>query len=243
MQLNIISYNIEGLTLALNYCKDQSLKQYIINKSKYLTDYLGKLCADIICIQEYIPALNLDLENYYSVKENHYAIFFHKDKFKYVSHKFNEIYGLSIVLDHNGFIMEICTNRLQPYDDNKQSRANALEKIDTYAKDKIFIYAVDTNMKKSEEKILDNLVDTFYIADKTVGFYTFDKKENPYFFGDKEKITRTRYDKIFCSNLFECDKVVVLRPKPTKDLVHTIYPFGNISDHFPIRAELIIGAV
>ena len=64
VKINVISYNIEGLTLEMNYCHDQSLKDYIFNKSKYLNNYIDKIDADIICIQEYTPILNIIPKNF-----------------------------------------------------------------------------------------------------------------------------------------------------------------------------------
>ena len=238
MELSILSYNIEGLTLEYNYCDDQSLKEYIIEKSKYLNQYLPSLNADIICIQEYTPILTLNFSEYYRVISGYNAIFFKKNIFKYVKHITNDSIGLLVDLDWNGKNISIGTNRLPPFEINKEKRKAMLEEIDLVSKEKLFIYALDTNMKKTEESTLNNLVDCFSNSTISDGYYTLDKQRNPYFRGDNLKKTRTRYDKIFCTNLFDCVNFVVIKPSQNAKLVHELYPYGGISDHYPISAIL-----
>ena len=241
MKITILSYNIEGLTLEYNYCQDQSLKQYIIDKSVYLNKYLATLNVDIICIQEYTPILNIDLENYYCVKTKPNAIFFRKGKFTYVNHKEDDAYGLIVKLNTDGFIVKIGTNRLPPGFGNEQLRSTIMATVDAIAKNKILVYAADTNMKKAEEKVMTNLVDCYHLATVTDGHYTLDKKTNPYFANDDASEVRTRYDKIFCTKIFDCEQTIVLKPVNNDKLVHTSYPFGGISDHYPVMAVLSIG--
>ena len=241
MKISIVSYNIEGLTLEYNYCQSQDLKNYIIEKSIYLNKYLPELAVDIICIQEYTPILNLDFGDYYTVKDKSNAVFFRKNKFTYVKHIVHKLCGLIVTLDSNGFILKLGTNRFAPSNDGLEQRATTIKILDSYAKNKIFIYAADTNMKKAEEKDLNNLVDCYHAASLTTGHYTLDKRTNPYFASDYANKTRTRYDKIFCTNVFDCEQFVVLHPANDGDLVHEYYPFGGISDHYPVLAILSIG--
>lgn len=241
MQLSIISYNIEGISLETNYCNDQTLKKYIISKSVYLNKYLSSLNVDIICIQEYSSVLNLDLENYYVVKKDYNAIFYKKNKFVYVKHAFDDIAGLSVTINVGGLTIEVVTNRFAPYQTGCQLRNIAINMINDMAKNKIFIFAGDTNMRKSEETVLNNFVDCYHSATINQGFYTLDKKFNPYFSGDKTKVYRARYDRIYCSNLFDCEQLIVIKPVCCPDLVHELYPYGGISDHYPIMAILTIG--
>ena len=240
MKISILSYNIEGLTLEYNYCLDQSLKEYIINKSKYLIKFLKDEDADIICIQEYTPVFNIEIEDYYCVKQKPHAIFYKKSLFKYVEHTASEIYGLLVTLNIDGFLFKIGTNRLPPTPENISLREQIMDTVDKMGKEETFIYAVDTNMKKAEEKVLNNIVDCFYLASVTTGYTTIDKKTNPYFSGDNNSITRTRYDKIYCSKIFDCEQFVVIKPKTNKELVHKIYPYGGLSDHYPVLAVLTI---
>ena len=100
LKISVVSYNIEGISLETNYCHDQSLVDYIIEKGIYLKKYLENLAVDIICIQEFTPILNLALDNYIIVKKSYNAIFFNKDKFSYVKHKFNNGYGLILTLNN-----------------------------------------------------------------------------------------------------------------------------------------------
>ncbi|XWV25869.1 putative orfan [Tupanvirus soda lake] len=240
MQINVVSYNIEGLTLEANYCNDQSLKSYIINKSIYLNKYLKNINADIICIQEYTPILNINIENFYNVIEGSDAIFFRKQKFSYVKHNFKKSYGLLVTLNMNDLIIKVCTHRLPPFNENSELRKNIIQKIDKISKNRLFIFAADTNMRKWEEITTDNLTDCFNSATITKGFYTIDKKFNPYFADDDKKTNRNRYDKIYCTNFFDCEQLVVCRPNPHPSLIHPIYPFQNVSDHYPIMAVLTI---
>ena len=244
MEICIISYNIEGITLEKNYCKDQSLKNYIINKSEYLKKYLPELDADIICIQEYTPILLLELEDYYCVKENTNAIFFRKNKFIYIDHVINQTIGLFVILKTNNIIIEIGTHRFPPYSENCNVRRKILKKLDKKAKNKLLIFAADTNTRDFEEYELDNLTDCFHGAYIREGCFTLDKTTNPYFFGancnkNKNK-KRTRYDKIYYTNFFKCQKIKVIEPKADNNLIHSIYPYGNISDHYPLMANLVI---
>ena len=240
LKISVISYNIEGLSLETNYCHDQSLANYIIEKGVCLKKYLENLDADIICIQEYTPILNLALDNYISVKKSYNAIFFNKDKFSYIKHKFNNDYGLVVTLKIVGLIIQVCTHRLPPFNDNRTAREIIINKIDNLSKNKIFIFAADTNMRKSEDKPLDNLIDCFHYASITKGFYTLDKKFNPYFESDYNKPYRNRYDKIYCTNLLDCEQLIVMNPASNYNLIHPLYPYGNISDHYPILAILYI---
>ena len=241
MRLTILSYNVEGLTLEYNYCIDQSLEQYIIKKSKVLNKYLAKIDADIICIQEYTPILNINPgDEYSSIKDKPYAIFYRKSMFEFISHKCNETSGLVATLSMNGFIFKVGANRLPASSEKIATREKILNDLDKASRDEISIYALDTNMKKSEEKPLKNLADCFYQASVTKGYYTLDKKTNPYFLGDDKNLTRTCYDKIFCSKIFDCEQCTILTPKSNKKLVHTSYPFGGLSDHYPLLAVLTI---
>ncbi|XWV24632.1 putative ORFan [Tupanvirus deep ocean] len=240
MQINVVSYNIEGLTLETNYCNDQSLKNYIINKSKYLNEYLKNIHADIICIQEYTPILNIKIDDFHNVIEGSNAIFYRANKFSYVKHIFKNSYGLLVTLNMNDLIIKVCTHRLPPFNENSELRKNIIQKIDKISKNKIFIFAADTNMRKWEVVVTNNLTDCFDSALITNGFYTLDKKFNPYFEDDNKKTNRNRYDKIYCTDFFDCEQLVVCKPKPHPSLVHPIYPYANVSDHYPILAVLTI---
>ncbi|AYV85824.1 MAG: putative ORFan [Satyrvirus sp.] len=61
---------------------------------------------------------------------------------------------------------------------------------------------------------------------------------NPYFSGDDLRKSRTRYDKIFCTDIFSCTELDVIKPEKNNKLVHIIYPYGNLSDHYPVTALL-----
>ena len=240
MEITVLSYNIEGLTLEANYCTDQTLKNYIINKSEYLNKYLPSIDADIMCIQEYTPILNLNFnDDYNCIIVNRNAIYFKKNKFEYLKHKWNDkLFGLIVTLDVNNFIVKVGTHRLTPYAEGADKRKLTINCIDQMAKNKILIFAADTNMRKKEERPLKNLLDCFHLASITTGTYTYDKKTNPYFFGDNEKVSRTRYDKIYCSNIFDCQILTVIKPNNDKKLIHPLYPYGGLSDHYPIMALL-----
>jgi len=238
--LTVLSYNIEGLTLEYHYCQDQSLKNYIIEKNKCLNNFLANTDIDIICIQEYTPILNITSNNYYCVKQKPYAIFFRKGKLKYIEHHIDKARGLVVRLAIDEFIFYVGTNRLVPSHDGIDERKKLMTQIDDSGKDNIMIYALDTNMRKKEDESLNHLTDCFYIASEIVGKYTYDKKTNPYFNGDDKKITQTRYDKIFISDTFTCEKLAVIELQKNDLLVHPVYPFGGISDHYPIMATLVI---
>ena len=242
MKISVLSYNIEGITLEENFKKDNSLTQYIISKAKILREFLLSQNADIICIQEYTPILFSELlgDVYQSVIQDRNAIFFKKNKFKFLSGKYKNRVGLTIKLDANGTIFYCSTDRLVPSSTGTNKRKKSIKAADSIAAKKLFIYAVDTNMRKSEEKSLDNLTDCFKQATITNGFYTLDKKFNPYFFTDGDIEIRTRYDKIFISKEFDCEQLDVLRPKSNLELVHTTYPYGNLSDHYPLMAILCL---
>lgn len=240
MRITVLSYNIEGLTLEYNYCQDQSLQDYIIAKSKILNGYLEKTMADIICIQEYTPILNIELGEYQCQKSKPYAIFYKNAKFKYISHIVNDTLGLVVTLSMDEFIFRIGCHRFPASGEKIEERRKILNTIDDYCGDNISIYAIDTNMKKSEEKPLNYLMDCFYQASVTHGYYTLDKKTNPYFAGDDKNKTRTCYDKIYCSRIFDCTQFTVLTPENNKKLIHKIYPFGGLSDHFPVMAILTV---
>lgn len=240
MTINVISYNIEGLTLEMNYVRDQSLKKYIIEKSNYLNEYLDNLKSDIICIQEYSPILKLNPKKYNKIIVDSNAIFYKSEKFSYIDHKNNKLYGLLVVLSVDKFIINVCTQRLPPYNENNVLREKIINKIDVISKDKYFIFAADTNMRQLEEKILINLIDCYYNATIIIGHYTLDKKFNPYFEGDNKKINKSRYDKIFYTNFFNCEQLAVIRPNSCQKLIHPIYPYGNVSDHYPVLAILTI---
>ena len=240
MNIIVLSYNIEGLTLEANFCQDQSLAKYIISKSEYLNKYLPSLCADIICIQEYSPILCLKFENYANVIVGRNAIYYKRDKFSYISHESGNLFGLIVSLNitNINLLLNIGSNRLLPYAINMEHRASSMASTDLLAKNKLTIFALDTNMKKAEEKLLTNLTDCYLNASITNNYYTHDKKNNPYFVGDDKKITRTRYDKIFCSRSFDCQIFNVIIPKNDPKLIHALYPYGGISDHYPVMATL-----
>lgn len=242
MQISIVSYNIEGITLEMNYCNDpsQHFKKYIIEKSNYLNIFLSNLNVDIICIQEYTAILNIKLEKYFVVKENRHAIYFLKNKFKYVDHITNNDIGLVVILNMNGFYVNIGTNRLLASNENKENRNEIMNKIDSFSKNKIIIFAIDTNMRNSEEKIMNNLTDCYYNAKITNGFYTLNKTTNPYFANDNNKKFKFRYDKIFFSDFFDCEQLNNIIPKTNSNLVNSYYPYGNLSDHYPVLAILSI---
>jgi len=151
MKISVTSYNIEGLTLEANYCQDTSLKYYIVEKSKYLNEFLSSLNSDIICIQEYTEILEIKLENYYHVVEKSDAIFYSKEKFTYVNHTYNQHHGIWLSLDMDGLVLEIVSVRLPP-NDEPVLREMVLSNIDMKAKNKILVLASDTNMKKKAKK-------------------------------------------------------------------------------------------
>lgn len=239
--ISIMSYNIEGLTLEHNYRTNHSLKSYIAEKSIYLNAYLSNSGIDIIAIQEYTPILNISLSEYYHVAQSGNAIFYSKSKFAYVSHS-SDANGLSVimsVLAASDLPITVHCHRLPPYTCNDKIRATYMATIDNLAKDKLFIFASDTNMRKCEETILDNLIDCWhYTSSKSNQMYTIDKKSNPYFSGDSSLTITSRYDKIFCTDLFSCKNLTVVHPLSDSKLCHPIYPYGNISDHYPIIAIL-----
>ena len=215
MNISVLSYNIEGLTLEANFCQDQSLAQYIISKSEYLNKYLPSLDADIICIQEYTPILSLNFEKYATIIVGRNAVYYKRDKFSYISHKNGNLFGLIVTLNitNINLPLNVGSNRLVPYAINQEDRASSMASIDFLAKNKLSIFALDTNMKKAEDKSLTNLLDCYLNASITSNHYTHDKKFNPYFMDDDIKITRTRYDKIFCSRDFDCQVFNVIIPK------------------------------
>lgn len=243
MQISIVSYNIEGLTLEYHFSSDPTLKEYIINKSKYLNTYLSETNADLICLQEFSPLFNISLKNYYHVIHQSCAIFFIKNKFKYVSHIFDDQCGLIVCLKTNDdFQFFVGTNRLEPFVQNAEKRSMAMKSINKFAEDNLCIFALDTNMRKNECNQFQNIIDCLDNASVTQGFYTYDKKKNPYFASDNgEKNIRTRYDRIYFSkNIFDCEQLIVLVPVNNHILVHQLYPFGGISDHYPLLALLTI---
>lgn len=239
MQISVVSYNIEGLTLEINYCKHPSLKDYIIHKSKCLTHFLAHLKADIICIQEYSPIIQINLDDYYHVIENTNAIFYHK-KFKYDNHTCHKKYGLILSLDLDGINFFVCTQRFPSGLDYVSKRKELICAYDRLVNNKVFILAVDTNMKNHEHYFMSNLSDCYHKASEIVKTYTYDKTINPYFPDDSGKFIRQRYDRIYISDIFNCEKIRIIYPEPSSELKHEMYPYGNLSDHLPVYVTLFL---
>lgn len=249
MQISIVSYNIEGLTLEINYCHEQQkypakdgisgLKEYIIHKSKCLNYFLSNLDVDIICIQEYTPILSISLDDYYCVIENTNAIFYSK-KFKYDSHMCHKKYGLILSLKLDGINFFVCTHRFPSGLENAIVRKDLICAIDKLSKNKVMILAADTNIKNYEHYYLNNLNDCYHEATEVIKTYSYDKTINPYFAGDMGKTIRQRYDRIYISDVFHCEKISILIPSSNDNLKHDLYPYGNLSDHLPVYARLIL---
>lgn len=241
MKISILSFNIEGISLKKNYLEDKSLRQYILNKGEYLNKFFLEINADIICLQEYMSFFLIKLENYNSIKIDQYAIFFKKNKFNYVNHHHSIECGLVLELDMNGLIFNIGSMHLAAGYENVEIREEQIEYLDQSIKGN-FIYAIDTNMKKQEEKKLNKLIDCFNIAESIKGEYTYDCKINPHF-SQNEGNNMMRYDKIFASNKLKCKALSVIKPKKCNKLIHKKYPFGSISDHYPLLAIINISSI
>lgn len=236
-RMSILSYNIEGLTLETNYCRDKTLKNYIVEKSAYFNRCLLEIDADIICLQEYSPVLGIDLDGYHCAKEKPCAFFF-KKCYKYLGHSHHKKYGLVVKLERHGFAFWVASNRL-PIGSERQKADYG--RPGYFSRNKTIIHCIDTNMRKNEEYCPADLFDCYHSASTTEGHYTHDKKLNPYFRGDGGKEIRTRYDKIFHAPALVCKSLRVLRPE-NPGLVHDLYPFGGASDHYPLMAVFEINS-
>lgn len=240
MKLSICTFNIEGLTLLYNYQQNPDLHSYIYSKAIILKNYLQTLNVDIICIQEYISVFHLELDNYDQIEIDSNIIFFRKS-YTYIEHTVHPLIGIIIKLqlgsDFHGLQIYVGTNRLAPLAGGSSKRIETMNAVDSFAKDKLFIYCADTNLRKNENPTLHNIFDSILTGDITNGFYTLDKKFNPYFAGDLDSTNRARYDRIYHTDHLNCKGLYVHRTKNYPTLKHMIYPFGGLSDHYPVEAE------
>jgi hypothetical protein len=243
MKFSICTYNLEGLTICHNAIDHPDLKEIILSKSQIFIDLLKKIGSDIICLQEYISVFHIKLDEYHRVESGSNVILF-KKKFKYIKHWLDPLVGLILELDlgkeaGNCHIF-VGTNRLAPLAAGKDKRIEHIKAIDLFAKKKLFVFGGDTNLRKAEEELYDNINDCVNTATITNGFYTLDKKINPYFQGDDQRNIRVRYDRIYHTGLLDCQQLHVHKVPPMEILKHYMYPFGGVSDHFPLEAIMEI---
>lgn len=237
--LSVSTFNIEGLTLTHYYSTNPDLKSLIEYKSVVLKKYLGKIKSDIFCLQEYVGVLKIKLDGYDSIVSGSNMILY-KREFKCLKHYSDNEMGLIIDLDlgekFGGYQIQIMTNRLPPLSAGKEIRIETMKKIDSYAKDKSFIFAGDTNMRKMENQELLNLSDSIDTATFTNGYFTIDKVKNPYFANDEKLENKSRYDRIYHTDLLYCNSLGVYTFIQDEGLKHPLYPFGGLSDHFLLEA-------
>lgn len=236
--LKIISFNIEGITLENRFLNDHSLENYIIQKNKILNNYLNNADVDLIGIQEFSPIFIIKSDKYCSVVKSRYVLLFDKNKFEYLGHD-PEFEHLVVYLKWNNTIISVCVHRLPNTYQNIQKRKKMLKELDCFAKNKNCIVMIDTNMRGSEYCKLSNMRDCYLSASVKEGSFTIDKINNPYFASDCNASYRYRYDKIFVSKNFKCNKFTVLNPCNELDH-HPMYPYGSLSDHYPIQSHITL---
>ena len=236
--MNILSFNVEGISLSDRFKTFQFSTDYLMKKKKLLHDFILSTGSDIICLQEFTLNLQFELLGYDTIQINDLAIMFNPKLVELIDSIYIPKIGLigNFLHPPTGFIFFVATARWTPFKQNVQQRIESFNTTSDFFTDKTGIFIGDTNARNGDIESNDILSDAYEGIKEKSGIFTIDKKENPYF-PFEPLLYQSRFDRCYMTNDIVCSSMIVCG-KEKYDQLKPISASGCLSDHYALKVTL-----